>query len=605
MNRLIFFVFVLLNFISYGQITESKRDEKTGKFGFIDDYGKWVVKPEFSYCVWDKNGKIGIAKKSENKNSGAVFNQNGKRLTDFCYSGASRSEKYGPIIVHQVIDITFQNDDIVFEELIYGIIDEKGKMLLPINEDNNKPLIYYPRETNQSTNFKGSILIERIDKMGRKWFRLVNWNGKPIINGEFEEIQRWVKDEDIYIVKLGDKYGVYRNDKLLINLEFDDYKLEQQYCIIVNKNKKWGVIGLKDTSLLVPIIFDDISYSNIPDSWLIKKNGKWGLYYNQEEIIPCKYDELNAFNDNVARATLDGEIVLIKNPLLASEEIKIASTTSDKKEKKENNRPKSRYPAPNSEVDLNIPESTETSNNKFAFIIANENYENSPVPYALNDGRIFSEYCNKALGIPTSNIKMFEDATYAQIQVAMDQLKDIAESFDGEASFILYYAGHGVPDEANGSAYLLPTDGDISSIEKTCLSLSKIYEKLSKVNANGIVVLIDACFSGAKREDEMLLSGRGIAIDVKEESPSGNVVIFSASTGNETAHQLEDKHHGLFTYYLLKAIQDENGAISMGKLADSVIKNVKRQSVVINSKKQTPTVVPSLNIKDSWRDIIL
>lgn len=116
-----------------------------------------------------------------------------------------------------------------------------------------------------------------------------------------------------------------------------------------------------------------------------------------------------------------------------------------------------------------------------------------------------------------------------------------------------------------------------------------------------IIIFLDACFSGAKREDEMLLSGRGVAIKVKEEAPKGNMIVFSAAAGDETAHQLEEKGHGLFTYFLLKKLQETKGQVLLGELADYVTKQVRRQSVVINNKKQTPTVIPSAVLVDKWR----
>ena len=162
-----------------------------------------------------------------------------------------------------------------------------------------------------------------------------------------------------------------------------------------------------------------------------------------------------------------------------------------------------------------------------------------------------------------------------------------------------------MPDEKRNSAYLLPIDGNVSDIATTGYSLERLYGELANLNARNVTVFLDACFSGAKREDEMLLSGRGVAIKVKEEAPKGNMVVFSASTGDETAHQLADKTHGLFTYFLLKGIKDANGKVTLGALSDYVTKQVKRQSVVINNKRQTPTVIPSPSVTDTWRDMNL
>jgi hypothetical protein len=37
--------------------------------------------------------------------------------------------------------------------------------------------------------------------------------------------------------------------------------------------------------------------------------------------------------------------------------------------------------------------------------------------------------------------------------------------------------------------------------------------------------------------------------------PQGNMVVFSAAQGDETAYPNNDEKHGMFTYFLLKKLQ--------------------------------------------------
>ena len=43
----------------------------------------------------------------------------------------------------------------------------------------------------------------------------------------------------------------------------------------------------------------------------------------------------------------------------------------------------------------------------------------------------------------------------------------------------------------------------------------------------------------------------------------------------------------------------------MGTLTEYVTKMVKRQSVVVNNKKQTPSVIPSQTLQDKWQTMKL
>lgn len=259
----------------------------------------------------------------------------------------------------------------------------------------------------------------------------------------------------------------------------------------------------------------------------------------------------------------------------------------------------------NSDVDINIPEVKASNSKTFAVIISNENYSMvSKVPMALNDGKTFSQYCEKTLGMPKNNIRFYPDASYGTMLRAVRDIKDIAAAYSGKIQVVFYYAGHGIPNEATKDAYLLPIDADGTQTEG-CYPLSKLYAELGALNANSVVVFLDACFSGAQRDGGMLASARGVALKAKKEDPKGNMVIFSAASGDETAFPYKEKGHGLFTYFLLKKLQASKGDVTLQELGNYITENVKQQSVVVNRKVQTPTVSPSTSLVENWQKLKL
>lgn len=184
------------------------------------------------------------------------------------------------------------------------------------------------------------------------------------------------------------------------------------------------------------------------------------------------------------------------------------------------------------------------------------------------------------------------------IRYSVNWLKDVLNAYGGDAKVVFYYAGHGIPDESEKTAFLLPVDGYGSDVN-TGYSLNKLYSTLGALPSQSVMIFLDACFSGAKRDGEMLVSARGVAIKVKQSVPTGKMVVFSAAQGDETAYPYEEQNHGMFTYYLLKKLQETKGEISLGELSNYVIKEVKQQSVVQNGKPQTPTIIPSIQ-SDRW-----
>lgn len=255
-----------------------------------------------------------------------------------------------------------------------------------------------------------------------------------------------------------------------------------------------------------------------------------------------------------------------------------------------------------SDVDKDIPVNDTNNDHTFVVVISNENYSLvSKVHSAINDGNCFAEYCNKTLGIPTQNIIHCKDASYGMMLSAMKRLSDIANAFRNEDfKVIFYYAGHGIPDEASKDGFLLPTDAN-GQQTKVCYALKDLYSELGALGAKSVIVFLDACFSGAQRGEGMLMSARGIAIKAKEEDPKGNMVVFSAATADETAYPYKEKNHGLFTYYLLKKLQESKGEANLLEIGEYVQDKVSKQSILSNQKSQTPTVFAAPSVANDWK----
>lgn len=246
-----------------------------------------------------------------------------------------------------------------------------------------------------------------------------------------------------------------------------------------------------------------------------------------------------------------------------------------------------------SDLDVNIPSNKIPNKNTFVLIISNENYTQlASVPFAIRDGEVFAKYCNQTLGIPEDNIRIYQNATYGTMLAAMDDMNNIAKAYgENNISIIVYYAGHGAPNDATKEAYLIPVDA-FSVNPKVCYALKDFYADLAAMKAQRVMVFLDACFSGSARAEsgEMLASARGVAISSKKEMLEGNMMVLSATNGSETALPYQKEQHGLFTFFLLKKLQESKGDAKMGDLSNYIKTNVARQSVVINKKAQTPTI---------------
>ncbi len=334
-----------------------------------------------------------------------------------------------------------------------------------------------------------------------------------------------------------------------------------------------------------------------------------------KEIIPCTYeadqknqlypqkpvlDAFDALGENVKQECLavynqiNGKVANENAPQLAQQ---AAGTPSQS-----TNVPAA--PRILSDVDQNIPITGRRAENTYVLIIANENYAFvDNVEFALNDGKTFKEYCIKTLGVPEKQIWFFENASYGILKAGISKMVQAMNLFEG-ANAIVYYCGHGIPDEKSNDAYIIPTDGNGKDME-TCYSLKELYKTLAQTKAGNVTYFLDACFTGAKKDGSMLVAARGVAIKPKAETLAGNTVVFSATSADETAMAYKEKQHGLFTYYLLKKLQETKGDVSYGELSEYLQNSVKKESFLINEKLQTPMVSTSPAVQNSWKNLEL
>lgn len=383
--------------------------------------------------------------------------------------------------------------------------------------------------------------------------------------------------------------------------------VRKNFIAAYTNNSLKGTLGVYDTDYgTYPVSIDGLGriYAKVPaeDADLFK--GYWnqiqlvpqyGVIDDQLALLSCEFKLGDKVYQSASSYSNDGSNEFLAN--LPPLEFDLKGGTAAKKAN-------SQLEVVDNALDINIPVTNEENKKTFAVIIGNENYERvTKVQYALNDAKVFASYCKKTLGLPKDNIRIYRDATYGTMLSALDDIKSIASAFEGDLNVIFYYAGHGVPSESDKTAYLLPVDASGQHTE-VCLSTKRLYDTLDGLHAKRVLVFMDACFSGAQRGEGMLASARGVALKVKQDAPKGNMVVFSAATGDETAYPYKEKGHGLFTYYLLKKLQDTKGDVTLGELSDYVNKEVRRQSVVINHKSQSPTVVPAAGMSD-WTSIKL
>lgn len=376
--------------------------------------------------------------------------------------------------------------------------------------------------------------------------------------------------------KLKMSLGEYDADHetFLIHTELGDVVLPVNISLAPSFKKHWSEMTTNNT-------YDIVNGKIVLRSATFKLNNKTVAYYN---------DQSNAL---YAKANINYNF----DPI----EISLGVETPERKTTiAENN-----IQIGKSDIDINIPAAKERKDLTFAVVFANEDYrEEAKVEFAKSDGQSVANYFNKTLGLPQSNIHYVENATKNDIIRELDWVKTIASVHKEKIKLLIYYAGHGTPDEQSRTAYLIPIDGVANNL-KTLFSLSDFYTELGSVDSQSTIVFLDACFSGSLRNGGMMASARGVAIKAKPETPKSNMIVLSAASGDETAWPYNEKRHGLFTYFFLKKLQSSKGDVTLGQLSTYIKEEVGKHSVIMNSKKQTPTINTSPQLSDGWENLKL
>ena len=260
-----------------------------------------------------------------------------------------------------------------------------------------------------------------------------------------------------------------------------------------------------------------------------------------------------------------------------------------------------------SEVDKNIPRTLAVNPYRFALIIGNEDYSSfqidlkseSNVEFARNDASAFKDYCASTLGIPERNITLLLDATVGQINQGIEKLKLLAKATNGKAQLIVFYAGHGLPDEATKEPYLIPVDVNGANVTSG-IKLQNLYSSLTAYPSERVTVYLDACFTGGGR-NAGLVESRSVKVRPKTGYLTGNIVVFSSSSGEQSSLPYASQKHGMFTYFLLKKLQETNGNATYAELYESLSEKISIESLLVNSKEQNPAVNYSQEVAETWK----
>jgi len=263
------------------------------------------------------------------------------------------------------------------------------------------------------------------------------------------------------------------------------------------------------------------------------------------------------------------------------------------------------------EIDKGLPSTRTRNPDAIAVVIGNSSYKKAKdVAYAVNDAKLMKTYLVDVLGYKVGNIFYYENASKSDFEILFgNSTNHMGKLFNAvkkdRSDIFIYYSGHGAPGLKDKRGYFVPSEADPQYIELSGYSTDVFYANLAKVPARSTTIVLDACFSGA----DIFENISPIVLEV--ENPSlelSNAVVFSSSTGSQVSSWYNDKEHGMFTYFFLKAIHnrnadaDKDGSLTFEEIYQYISDNsegVPYYARRIHGVEQNPT------IEGQFRDRVL
>lgn len=222
--------------------------------------------------------------------------------------------------------------------------------------------------------------------------------------------------------------------------------------------------------------------------------------------------------------------------------------------------------------------------------------------FATWDAEMVSSYFQALGGLPASNIRLLRDQKAIRSDIDEVLLDWLPPHMTRDAVVIVYFAGL-ASVSPTGETFLIPYDGTATTTSRA-YPLKNLEAALSRLHAKQTVFLFDGIVSriGSDSRTKAVLP---------EWNPVGSSTLHVIGISGIGRGLEDDQHrHGLFTYYLLRALRGEadtnrDGDVTLGETVTYLSQKVRWASKTYLNQEQRPFTVPTMLPTDPSAALIL
>jgi hypothetical protein len=232
-------------------------------------------------------------------------------------------------------------------------------------------------------------------------------------------------------------------------------------------------------------------------------------------------------------------------------------------------------------------------------------YRDQQVPsrkFASWDAEMVSNYFQSLGGLPASNVHLLQDWKAIRSDIDEALLDWLPPHMNKDAVVIVYFAGL-ASVSSTGETFLVPYDGTATTTSRS-YPLKDLEAALSRLRAKQTVFLFDGIVSPMGPYSRTMTA-------LPQWNPTGSSTLHVIGTSGIGRGLEDDQHrHGLFTYYLLRALRGEadtnrDGDVTLGETVTYLSQKVRWTSKTHMNQEQRPFVVPAIRPTDPSAALIL
>ena len=240
------------------------------------------------------------------------------------------------------------------------------------------------------------------------------------------------------------------------------------------------------------------------------------------------------------------------------------------------------------------------SREQWAVVIGVGAYKSTAIPqlrYSVADAELVHQVLVGQGGFKKENVLLLTDKT--ERKPTLRDLKwalgtFLARSAKKDDLILIFFAGHGAPEidprgaESDGLAkYLVPNDADPNDLYSTALPMDEFQTIFDRIEADRVVVFLDACYSGAAGgrtfASQRTRAGRVDEVFLDRLTRSKGRAIVTASRSSEVSLEVPELGHGLFTHFLVQGLRgaadlDRDGIVSLQEIYQYLEQQVTQKS---------------------------